>query len=174
MKYRLPRTTSAFGLGPAGPGVAVPASERLRGLGLVLPAPGRPIGSYLPVVADRGLAWVSGQIVTDGEKALHPGSVDRDVDPARARDVARLGALKALGALAAALGSIDRVRRIVKLVVYVAVSPGFDRPHEVANGASDLLVEVFGEAGRPARVTVGVAALPLGAPVEVELVAAFD
>ncbi len=143
-------------------------------LGLTLPPPAPPIGSYVPVVAERGLAWVSGQIATQGGKALHAGLVGGSVDVATARDVARLATLQALGALSESLGSIDRVRRVVRLGVYVAVAPGFDRPHEVANGASDLLRELFGEDGRPARASFGVASLPLGAPVEVELTVAVD
>jgi enamine deaminase RidA (YjgF/YER057c/UK114 family) len=149
-------------------------SERLRELHLSLPPPAPPLGSYAPVVVERGLAWVSGQIVTKDGRALHAGSVDQSVDVTQARELARLATLQGLGALAATLGSIDRVRRIVRVAVYVSASPGFVRPHEVADGASDLLVEVFGEAGRPARVAMGVWMLPLGAPVEVELTAAVE
>jgi enamine deaminase RidA (YjgF/YER057c/UK114 family) len=124
------------------------------------------------VVVDGAVATVSGQIVTKDGQAVHPGAVDRDVDPATARDLARLATLQALAALAAALGSVDRVRRVLRLAVYVASSPGFARQHEVANGASELLIEVFGESGRPARVAIGVVALPLNAPVQVELTVA--
>ena len=144
-------------------------SERLRELGLTLPAPAVPVGSYAPVVVEQGLAWVSGQIVTAGGSAVHPGTVDSEISISDARELARRATLQGLSALAGSLGSIDRVRRVVRVAVYVAVSPGFRRPHEVANGATDLLLEVFGEAGRPARVAMGVAGLPLGAPVEVEL-----
>jgi enamine deaminase RidA (YjgF/YER057c/UK114 family) len=147
-------------------------SERLAALGLVLPPVARPVGSYVPVVVEGGFAWVSGQIATDGGRAIHPGLVGGGVEVDQAREVARLAALQALGAVAAALGSVDRVRRVIRVGVYVACAPGFDRPHEVANGATDLLREIFGEAGRPARASVGVATLPLGAPVEVEMLVA--
>ena len=99
---------------------------------------------------------------------MHPGLVDRDVPVDVARELARRGGLQALSALAAELGSLDRVRRFLRVTVYVASSPGFGRQHEVANGATDLFVQLFGDAGRPARAAVGVAGLPLNAPVEVE------
>jgi enamine deaminase RidA (YjgF/YER057c/UK114 family) len=146
-------------------------SERLRELGITLPPPPRPAGTYSPVVLDGERAWVSGQIVTEAGSVVHPGLVDRDVPVDVARELARRAALQALSALADALGSIDHVRRFLRVTVYVASSPGFGRQHEVANGATDLLVQLFGEAGRPARAAIGVAGLPLNAPVEVELLA---
>ncbi len=149
-------------------------TERLHELGIVLPPPPKPVGSYTPVVVDGSIAWVSGQIVLEGGAVDHPGLVDRDVSAAIAKDLARRATLQALSALAATLGSLDRVRRVVRVVVFVASSPGFVRQHEVGNGATDLLVQLFGEAARPARVSVGVAALPLNGPVEVEIVAAID
>ncbi len=143
-------------------------SERLRALGIELPAPPKPAGAYAPVVVWDRLAWVSGQIVTEGGRVVRPGRVDADVAPDAAKDLARRATLQALSALAAALGSIDRVARFLRVAVYVASSPGFERPHEVANGATELLIEVFGEDGRPARIAIGVPSLPLNAPVEVE------
>jgi enamine deaminase RidA (YjgF/YER057c/UK114 family) len=149
--------------------VAERPTDRLRALGLELPPSPRPAGTYAPVVRSGGLAWVSGQIATDAGAVVRPGYVDRDVGIEEAQQIARRATLQALRALADTLGSIDGIRRAVRVGVFVAVSPGFHREHEVANGASGLLVELFGEAGRPARSTVGVAGLPLGAPVEVEL-----
>ena len=149
-----------------------PVADRLRELGLELPPPPRPAGSYAPVVVDGHLAWVAGQVVTEGGRVVRGGSVDAEVSLAEAQELARRATLQGLSALAATLGSLDRVRRIVRLTVYVASSPGFVRQHEVANGASELLIQVFGEEGRPTRVSVGAAALPLGAPVEVDLIAA--
>jgi enamine deaminase RidA (YjgF/YER057c/UK114 family) len=154
--------------------VAATPTDRLRALGVDLPPPPKPAGAYSPVVVHEGLAWVSGQIATDGGKVLHPGLVDRDVSVDVARDLARRATLQALSALAATLGSIDRVRRFLRVAVYVAASPGFDRPHEVANGATELLIELFGEKGRPARIAVGVATLPLNAAVEVEFLLAVE
>jgi len=144
-------------------------SERLRQLGLVLPPAPTPKGSYSPVVRAGALAWVSGQIVFENGAVVRPGSVDRDVPPEVASDLARRATLQALSALAASVGGLDKVRRVLRVGVFVAVSPGFHREHEVANGASNLLIEVFGEGGRASRTTVGVAGLPLNAPVEVEL-----
>lgn len=146
-------------------------SETLTALGIELPPPGRPAGSYAPVVVDGDTAWVSGQVVARDGVAVSPGLVDREVDLPTARDVTRQATLQALGGLAGALGSIDRVRRIVRVGVFVASSPGFVRQPEVANGATELLIQVFGEAGRPTRYAVGVSRLPLNACVEVELIA---
>jgi enamine deaminase RidA (YjgF/YER057c/UK114 family) len=143
-------------------------SERLRSLGIELPPPPKPAGAYSPVVVWENIAWVSGQIAMDGGKVLHPGRVDQDVSLDVARDLARKATLQALSALHATLGSIDRVGRFLRVAVYVATSPGFDRPHEVANGATELLIELYGENGRPARIAIGVASLPLNAAVEVE------
>lgn len=142
-------------------------------MGLTLPPPPKPAGTYSSVVVDGLRAWVSGQIVLENGAMLHPGLVDRDVSPEIAKEVARRAALQALSALASAVGSLDRVRRIVRVAVYVASVPTFARQHEVANGATEILTALFGEAGRPARVAMGVASLPLNAPVEVEMVVAL-
>jgi enamine deaminase RidA (YjgF/YER057c/UK114 family) len=149
-------------------------SETVRALGIDLPAPPRPAGTYAPVVTWEHRAWVSGQVVVEGGAAVRPGSVDRDVPIEDAQDLARRAVLQGLSALRESLGSLDRIRRILRVAVYVASSPGFTRQHEVANGATELLVRIFGENGRPARVAMGVAGLPLNAPVEVELLVATD
>ncbi len=147
---------------------AVP-SERLHALGLELPPPPTPKGAYVPVARTGPFAWVSGQIAFENGAVVRPGKVDREVPFDVARDLARRATLQALSALAAALGSLDAVRRVLRLGVFVAVSDGFHREHEVANGASELLEAVFGEPGRGARTTVGVVGLPLNAAVEIEL-----
>jgi enamine deaminase RidA (YjgF/YER057c/UK114 family) len=144
-------------------------SDKLRQLGLALPPPPSAKGSYAPVVRSGHLAWVSGQIVFDAGAVVRPGTVDRDVPMTVASELAQRATLQALSALSAELGSLDAIRRAVRLGVFVAVSPGFHREHEVANGASDLLIALFGEAGRASRTTLGVAGLPLNAAVEVEL-----
>ncbi len=148
------------------------AVERLAALCLELPSPPRPAGAYAPVVVDGDLAWVSGQIAASDGAIDSPGLVDRDVSIPAAQSAARRATLQALGALAATLGSLDRIRRVVRVGVYVASSPGFSRQHEVANGATELLIQLFDEAGRPARASFGVAGLPLNAPVEVEIAVA--
>lgn len=149
-------------------------TERLGELGLTLPPPPGPAGSYSPALVEDNRAWVSGQIASRDGAILHPGKVDSDVDLVTARHVARLATLQGLSALGAALGSIDRVRRVLRVGVYVASSPGFTRQHEVGNGATELLIELFDEAGRPARASMGVTGLPLNAPVEVELLVAVQ
>jgi enamine deaminase RidA (YjgF/YER057c/UK114 family) len=147
------------------------AEERLQELGIDLPLPPQPMASYVPVSVTGGHAYVSGQVPTAEGKLLWTGKLGHDLDVAAGAEAARHCALQALSALRAELGSLDRVRRIVRLGVFVASAPGFTDQPKVANGASDLLAEVFGDSGRHARIAVGVPELPLGAPVEVEVLA---
>lgn len=139
-----------------------------------LPPPPRPVGTYTAAIRDGAYAWVSGQIPSVEGRPLHPGLVDAEVTVPHAQGAARQAALQALSAIADVTGGLDRIRRVLRVGVYVASSTGFDRQHEVANGATDLLVEAFGDAGRPTRVAVGVARLPLNACVEVELLVAVQ
>lgn len=148
----------------------VDAERRLLELGLELPPAATPIASYVPVVVSGTLAFVAGQVAMESGAPLWTGHLGHDVDVATGAEAARRCALQALAALRAELGSLDRISRIVKMTVFVASAEGFTAQPQVANGASDLLVEVFGEPGRHARAAVGVSELPLGAPVEVELV----
>jgi len=145
--------------------------ERLDELGIELPAAPRPVASYVPVKVVGGLAFVAGQIPMDEGTVSPVGAVGGDVTTEEANSAARLCAIQALAALREALGSLDRVRGVAKVDVFVASAPGFTDQSKVANGASDLLVEVFGDDGRHARAAVGVPELPLGAAVEVALVA---
>ena len=148
--------------------------ERLAELGIELPPAPRPVASYVPVKVVGGLAFVAGQIPM-AEGAVRPtGSVGGDVSVEEANAATRRCAIQALAALKDALGSLDRVRGIAKVDVFVASAPGFTDQPKVANGASDLLVEVFGDEGRHARAAVGVPDLPLGAAVEIALVAVVD
>jgi enamine deaminase RidA (YjgF/YER057c/UK114 family) len=148
--------------------VTTTPTERLNSLHLKLPPPPKPAGAYRPVVVHDKMGWVSGQIALEDGAVDRPGRVDHDVPAVAAKELARRATLQALSAIQAELGSIDRVRRFVRVAVYVATSPGFDRPHEVANGATELLIELFGDEGRPARIAIGVHSLPLNAAVEVE------
>jgi len=152
----------------------VGAENRLRELGIELPPAQAPVASYVPVVVSSGLAYVSGQVPMAEGKLLWTGKLGAELDLEAGAEAARRCALQALSALRAELGSLDRVRRIVKVSVYVASDRGFTDQPKVANGASDLLVQVFGDAGRHARAAVGVAELPLGGPVEVEVVAEVE
>lgn len=146
--------------------------DRLTELGLELPPAAAPAASYLPAVAHAEILYLSGQLpfAVDGS---HPtGRVGAGVDLAGGQAAARLCALNILARLKAE-GVLERVERIVKLGVFVASAPDFTDQHKVANGASDLLAQVFGECGRHARAAVGVMALPLDAPVEIDAVIAL-
>jgi enamine deaminase RidA (YjgF/YER057c/UK114 family) len=152
----------------------VDAERRLSDLGLELPAPTPPVASYVPVVVAGSLAFVAGQIPMVQGELRWPGKLGLDVDIEAGAQAARQCALNALAALRAELGSLDRIRRIVKLTVFVASAEGFTNQPKVANGASDLMADVFGDAGKHARAAVGVAELPLGSAVEVEVVAELE
>ncbi|HEY3209343.1 MAG TPA: RidA family protein [Actinomycetota bacterium] len=147
------------------------AEDRLQELGIELPPPPQPLASYVQVSVSGGFAYVSGQVPIAEGKLLWTGVLGNEVDVVAGADAARRCALQALSALRAEIGSLDRVKKIVKLAVFVASAAGFTDQPKVANGASDLLAEVFGESGRHARTAVGVSGLPLGAPVEVEVIA---
>jgi enamine deaminase RidA (YjgF/YER057c/UK114 family) len=143
--------------------------ERLAELGIELPPAPPPVASYVPVKVVGDLAWVAGQVPMKDGAVTVSGSVGSDVTIEEANAGARRCAIQALSALRAALGSLDRVTGVVKVDVFVASAQGFTDQPTVANGASDLLVEVFGDEGRHARAAVGVPELPLGAAVEVAL-----
>jgi enamine deaminase RidA (YjgF/YER057c/UK114 family) len=145
--------------------------EHLTSLGIELPPAATPIASYVPVHVAGETAYVAGQIPLDGAAPTIVGAVGRDVSVEEAQGAARRCALQALAALRNALGSLDRVAAIAKVEVFVAVAKGFVDVPAVANGASDVLVEVFGDAGKHARTSVGVKTLPLGVPVEVAVTA---
>ena len=147
------------------------AEDRLKELGIELPPAPQPLASYVPVSVSGGFAFVAGQVPMAEGKPLVTGKLGDDIDVATGAEAARRCALQALAALRFELGSLDRVSRIVRLGVFVASASGFTDQPKVANGASDLLAEVFGESGRHARIAVGVSELPLGAPVEVEVLA---
>ena len=144
---------------------------RLAELGIELPPAPAPVASYIPVVVSGTLAFVAGQVPLSEGKVLVTGKLGAEVDAEEGAVAARRCALQALSVLKAELGSLERIRRIVKLTVFVASAPGFTDQPKVANGASDLLRDVFGELGRHARSAVGVTELPLGASVEVEVIA---
>jgi enamine deaminase RidA (YjgF/YER057c/UK114 family) len=142
--------------------------------GIQLPPPPAAVASYIPVRLTGELAYVAGQVAMSEGAILHPGHLGGEVTVEQGQEAARQGALQAMSALKEALGTLDRVRGIVQVTVFVASAPGFTGQSKVANGASDLLVQVFGDTGRHARAAVGVAELPLGAPVEVVILAKVD
>jgi enamine deaminase RidA (YjgF/YER057c/UK114 family) len=147
----------------------VTASERLAELGIILPAVAKPLAAYVPAVRTGSLVYTSGQLPLQAGDLTHTGKVGAEVTPEQAKVAARTCALNALAAIDALVG-IDAVIRIVKVVGFVASAPGFSGQPGVVNGASEVLGELFGDAGAHARSAVGVSELPLGAPVEVELI----
>jgi enamine deaminase RidA (YjgF/YER057c/UK114 family) len=150
---------------------AVVPSMRLAQMGLTLPSAAQPSFNYVPVVIDRGIAYVSGQLPkVDGEVRVQ-GRLGEGVSLEQGKDAARICGVQALACLAEALGSIDRVARILRVTGFVSSAPGFFHQPAVIDAVSELMVEVFGEAGRHARSAIGVAALPRNAPVEVEVIA---
>jgi enamine deaminase RidA (YjgF/YER057c/UK114 family) len=150
----------------------VSASARLVELGIVLPDVASPVGSYVPATRHGDLVFTSGQLPLVDGAVLHPGIVGVGVTAEQAADAARAATLNAIAAAAQAAGGIDSIAKVVRVVGYVASASDFAAQPAVMNAGSNLLVEIFGEHGRHVRSAVGVAALPLGAPVEVELVVA--
>jgi enamine deaminase RidA (YjgF/YER057c/UK114 family) len=148
----------------------VAASARLAELGITLPAVPAPVAAYLPAVVSAGQVFTAGQLPFVDGALLETGKVGETVSPERAAELARVAVLNAVAAAASVVGGVDGIRRVVKLVVFVASSPTFTGQPQVANGASELLQQVFGPRGQHARSAVGVAVLPLDSPVEVELV----
>lgn len=138
--------------------------------GVVLPIPPAPAGSYVPVVISGSTAYVSGQIPMESGKIVSKGKLGRDVWLEAGQQAARLCCINALAQLKAATGSLDRIARVVKVTGYVNSDPQFTDQPKVVNGASDFLVEIFGDKGRHARSAVGVSSLPFDSSVELELV----
>jgi enamine deaminase RidA (YjgF/YER057c/UK114 family) len=145
------------------------ASTRLAELGLELPAVAAPLAAYVPAVRTGNLVYTAGQLPMQAGEPAMTGKVGSDVTPEDGKAMARICALNALAAVHSLVG-IDSVTRVVKVVGFVASTPGFHGQPGVINGASELLGEVFGDAGTHARSAVGVSELPLDAPVEVELI----
>ena len=147
--------------------------DRLAELGLTVPTTSKPVAAYIPAVASGNLVYTSGQLpMVDGALPM-TGKVGVEVDADAAKQLARTCVLNGLAAARSAIGSRDRITRVVKVVGFVASDPSFTGQPGVINGASELLAEIFGESGQHARSAVGVAVLPLDAPVEVEFVFEF-
>jgi len=144
-------------------------SDRLTELGITLPAVPAPAGAYVPAIRTGNLVYTAGQVPFVDGQIVATGKVGQEVSPEEAKDLARICALNALAAVHDLVG-VDSVTRVVKVVGFVASAEGFTGQPAVINGASELFGEVFGDAGKHARSAVGVAELPLGVPVEVELI----
>ncbi len=149
---------------------------RLRDLGIVLPAAVAPIANYVPFVRTGSLLVISGQLPLEDGKLTdqHKGKLGKEVFNEAGQQAARLAAINVLAQAQVALGDLDRVRRVVRLGGFINATPGFTALAAVMNGASDLMVQVFGDHGRHARTTVGVAELPMDASVEVEAMFEFE
>ncbi len=147
------------------------AESRIKELGISLPAPAKPVGNYIPGVRVGNLLFLSGHgpVRKDGQPTAR-GKVGRDLSTEDAYKVAREVGINLLGSARTILGSLDKVKRIVKVLGMVNSADGFGEQPKVINGFSDLMVEVFGESGRHARSAVGMAELPMGIPVEIEMI----
>jgi enamine deaminase RidA (YjgF/YER057c/UK114 family) len=146
------------------------AEDRLAVLGLTLPPVVTPLAAYVPAVRSGNTVYTAGQLPMADGTLLSTGKVGAEVGAAEAAVLARTCALNALAAAASVAGGVAQISRVVKLTGFVASAPDFAGQPQVVNGASELLLEIFGEAGRHARSAVGVAELPLNAPVEIELI----
>jgi enamine deaminase RidA (YjgF/YER057c/UK114 family) len=146
------------------------AEAKLKELGIELPPLGGPAGNYVPAVRTGNLLYLSGAGPVDAAGNLAKGKLGADMSIEEGSAAARLVALYSLAVIRRELGSLDRVKQVVKLLCMVNATPDFQHPPQVANGASDLLVEVFGDAGRHARSAVGMATLPFGMAVEIEMI----
>jgi enamine deaminase RidA (YjgF/YER057c/UK114 family) len=146
------------------------AEQRLKELGVKLPAPPEPFGAYVEAVQTGNLLFLSGMLPTEGPEAKVTGRVGAELDVAAGRQAARLAALNVLAVARQHLGSLDRVTRVVRLGVSVATSGDVRDQPKVADAASELLQEVFGREKSPCRLVYGVASLPLGTPVELEVI----
>ena len=146
-------------------------AQRLAALGLTLPPVATPVAAYVPAVRTGSYVYTSGQLPFADGKLQGAGKVGEGVTPEEAASLARTAALNALAAAASVAGGLDAITRIVKVTCFIASAPSFTGQAQVANGASELLIDVLGDAGRHARSAVGMAVLPLDSPVEVELIA---
>lgn len=146
------------------------AEDRLAKLGIHLPAAPTPFGAYVPAVQTGNLLFLSGMLATSGHVATVVGIVGKDLDVNAGREAAYVAALNALALTRKQLGSLDRVSRVVRLGVYVVATPEFTQHPKVADAASELLRDVFGEEAVSSRLVFGVASLPLGSPVELEVI----
>jgi len=144
-------------------------TKRLAELNLTLPPVPKPVASYTPAVRSGRLVYTSGQVPIREGKILYAGKVPKDLSIEDAMKACEMSTMNGLAAIDQLVGGIDRIARVVRVCVYVNSAPGFTEQPKVANGASDLLVKIFGDAGRHARSAVGVTELPLNAAVEVEL-----
>lgn len=143
---------------------------KVQELGLTIPTPAKPLAAYVPAVQSGNLVFVSGQLPSKDGQMVAKGLLGKDVSVEQGYECARACAINCLGAVKALAGSLDNIVRIVKVTGFVAATPEFTDHPKVVNGASELMQQVFGDQGAHARAAVGMASLPLGVPVEVEMI----
>ena len=145
--------------------------QKIADMGLELASPGAPIANFIPTVRTDNLLFVAGHLARQPDgTVLNPGKVGREVSEEQGYEAAKLAMINCLASIKEAIGDLDKVQQVVKLLVMVNADPEFDRQFMVANGASDLLVELYGDQGRHARSAVGMGSLPRGACVEIEMI----
>lgn len=147
--------------------------KRLEELGLELPEPVDPLYSYVPLTIHQGVGYVSGQVPRINGEIPYPGKVGEDVTVEEARELAEYCVLKALSSIKKEISSLDDIEQILKLSGYIQASPGFNEMGKVLDAASELLVKIFGDSGRHARVAIGAAELPSNTPVELDFIVAL-
>jgi len=147
--------------------------EKLRSLGITLPSPPKPAGSYIPVVTSGNLAFVSGQIPLQDGKVAYTGKVPTEQTIEDAKSAAKICAINILAQLKANLGSLDKISKIVRVSGFVNSTGDFTEQPKIINAASDLFFEIFGDKGKHSRIAVGVSSLPLNSTVEIDMIAEF-
>ena len=148
--------------------------EKLKELGIEIPTPPNPAGSYIPVVTTGNLAFVSGQIPMKEGKVIFEGKVPENQSVESARDAAKICIINGLAQLNVNLGSLDKITKFVRISGFVNSNPNFAEQPKVINAASDLLVEIFGDMAKHSRIAVGVASLPLNSTVEIDMIVEFS
>lgn len=150
------------------------SEEKLKVLGITLPSPPKPAGSYVPVVITGNLVFVSGQIPVQDGKVAYTGKVSKDLSLEDAQKASKLCIINALAQLKSELGSLDKISKIVRVSGFVNSPPEFNEQPKIINAASDLLFEIFGPKGQHTRIAVGVSSLPLNSAVEIDLIAEIN
>lgn len=147
--------------------------DRIKEMGIKVPEPPEPVGSYIPARRAGNLVFCSGQGPKKGDEFVHLGKVGSDLTVEEGYEAARVSALNCLAEIKSEIGSLNKIDKIVKVRGFVSSAPGFDRQPAVVNGASELLIEIFGENGKHARAALGTSELPGNIPIEVEMIASI-
>ena len=148
--------------------------KKMRGLGLELPEVPKPVASYVPAVRSGNYVYTSGQVPFVKGELMHKGKLGGDLTIEQGYECARVTAMNCLAAVKSVIDDLDRVKRIVRVTGFINSAPGFSDQPKVLNGASDLLVEIFGERGKHSRLAIGTSELPLGAPLEIDMVVEIE